>query len=501
MSTHSPKHAPDVPYAQSELRSIPGLETIVSEPYRAVLDAIENAAVVIDSDNTIRLTNQRFLQMTGLLHTEVENTAKWTEFIDIEDVEDLNEYLRTDSNVLIDTSTAADLKFVGIDEARPRVQISIRKIPETTLRVVVFIDLTVVEETRIRLQESEQRYLMLAQAAHEMILVADKEGNISMVNQAALKAVGIETLEGKWKNLYSWIDKSDHLELEFLLEKSMSDDLNGGVVEINIVTMDNLYTPIEASAVSVRKEEGESDILVIARDISDRKRVESRLHEERVRLEQVLESADAFIAFSDAEGRYTLVNQRFASALNHKPEEIIGKRGEQFLSSSVLNSISLRLKEALSGQQVSFEEYLVMPGVGKARWYSGTHNPIFDMHGKLRGLVTVILDITEQKNANEIRLETERLDLARKLARTVAHEFRQPLAALRLVSEIATMNNWESEFMSRNRDKIPAQVDRLDNLVSRLLSITDLQSKPYIHNTEIFDLETSIATVNTPKQM
>lgn len=491
MSTRSPEHAPDEPHLRPELRTIHGLETIVSAPYRAIFDATSNATVVVDSDGTIHLANQRFLELTELERNEVENVRKWTEFIDPEDVKALMEYHRTNRIKLGDTPEEYDFRSTGRDNALLRLQVSVRVIPDTSLSVVNLIDLTAVEETRLRLQESEQRYLLLARAAREMILVADNNGSISLANPAALRTVGIESLDGRWRNLFSWVDKRDHRKLKFLLEKSKSGDINCGMVEVTIITNENLHKPVEVSAASVPKAEGESDILVIARDISDRKHVERRLRDERTRLEQVVESADAFIAFYDAEGRYTLVNHRFANALNHKPDEIIGKRPEQFLSKSMLDSISLRLKESLEGQQVSFEEYLAMPGLAEARWYSGTHNPIFDTQGNLRGLVTVMLDITEQKNANETRLERERLDLARKLARTVAHEFRQPLTALRLISELAMMKDGDDGFMMRNSDKIPALVDRLDDLVSRLLYITDLQSKPYIHDTEIFDLETS----------
>lgn len=85
--------------------------------------------------------------------------------------------------------------------------------------------------------------------------------------------------------------------------------------------------------------------------------------------------------------------------------------------------------------------------------------------------------------------EREELQKVQSLARAVAHEFRQPLAGLQLAADMIRMTEHDPETVRAMSQRIPVSVARIDALVKRLLSITQVETIPYPGDTEIINLQ------------
>lgn len=105
-------------------------------------------------------------------------------------------------------------------------------------------------------------------------------------------------------------------------------------------------------------------------------------------------------------------------------------------------------------------------------------------------LVLLWLLVSRQQRrfyARQLEQEHQQVETARRLARTIAHEFRQPLAGLQLVSDLMSSEVTEEkklDFVGR----VPKFVKRLDVLVSRLLSFSEMKSIPYVGKLDILDM-------------
>jgi len=92
-----------------------------------------------------------------------------------------------------------------------------------------------------------------------------------------------------------------------------------------------------------------------------------------------------------------------------------------------------------------------------------------------------------------LRMETEKLEMVRSMARTVAHEFNSPLSAIRGAYEYGIHNDLFK--VDENRDhillSIPKSVQRMEGLVQRLMSITQLREKKYVAGISMIDLSAS----------
>ncbi len=109
-------------------------------------------------------------------------------------------------------------------------------------------------------------------------------------------------------------------------------------------------------------------------------------------------------------------------------------------------------------------------------------------------------DITDRERMEEALLENENLKATQRMARTVAHEFRQPLGSLKLVADLVEANEDSPEILRTASQKIPPQIDRMNTIVNKLLSITRVQAKPYLGDVEILDISGSAGLLEIPSE-
>jgi signal transduction histidine kinase len=69
-------------------------------------------------------------------------------------------------------------------------------------------------------------------------------------------------------------------------------------------------------------------------------------------------------------------------------------------------------------------------------------------------------------------LQAERLTLVGKFARTIVHDFKNPLNIIGISADMAAMENATLEMRQTSRARIRRQVDRMSNMISELLEFT-----------------------------
>ena len=100
----------------------------------------------------------------------------------------------------------------------------------------------------------------------------------------------------------------------------------------------------------------------------------------------------------------------------------------------------------------------VKDGVGQPEWYQG-----------------IVRDITDQKRAQQDLILAEKLTMTGKIARSIAHEVRNPLTNLSLALEqLKDELETDNEFVTMFTDIIGRNVDRIGQLITEMLN----SSKP-----------------------
>ena len=152
--------------------------------------------------------------------------------------------------------------------------------------------------------------------------------------------------------------------------------------------------------------------------VASRGRVLGRLASSEQLLRLVTDTAPQLIYYVDAGRRYRFVNRPYAERYGLAPADIIGRHVAEVVSPERYASIERHLTDALAGRRTSFE--LTRQVEGDVRRLQVIYVPDVD-RGRTRGLVGVVHDITDRKQAEDERARLLALEQAgRREAQAIA---------------------------------------------------------------------------------
>lgn len=202
---------------------------------------------------------------------------------------------------------------------------------------------------------------------------------------------------------------------------------------------------------------------------------ERLLRESEASYRRVLETAHEGIWMVDAEGKTTYVNLGMAAMLGYAPEEMIGKRLQDYVEVEERARVALDLQKQLVGTATQ-QDFRFLRHDGSFVWTLLSMSPIRDEAGEFRGVLAMVTDITERKRTEQ---ELDRLvhDRTAELLASnreleafcysISHDLRQPLRAIDGFSR-AVVEDLGEQIPSEVKDHL-ARVRRAANRMSELI--------------------------------
>ena len=205
-------------------------------------------------------------------------------------------------------------------------------------------------------------------------------------------------------------------------------------------------------------------------------RLQKELIETKNFLESIVEKAGDAISVVDLEGKVIYWNEGATRIYGYQKEEVLGKKLADFLYAR-----DAKLKE----EEEKFTEDLmcqvkagkVIPNVevkrqtkeGKDIITSMTISPLKDAEGRIVGASRICKDITQLKKAEERLVLAERLSSLGELTAGVAHELRNPLAGIKINTQVLSrkkdLPEMEKKLLSSTQDGI----DKIQKIVEDML--------------------------------
>ena len=165
---------------------------------------------------------------------------------------------------------------------------------------------------------------------------------------------------------------------------------------------DGTTFPVELNLTRVQLERGY--VVVVARDITERKQAEERLRE----YERVVEGLEERIVVVDREYRYVIANRAFLHHRRLSREEAIGRTVAEIVDPKTFEAvIKPKMDECFRGKVVQYELRYDYP-IGGARDLLASYFPIEGPAGVDR-IACILQDITERKAEQQRLKEHERV--------------------------------------------------------------------------------------------
>jgi diguanylate cyclase (GGDEF)-like protein/PAS domain S-box-containing protein len=240
------------------------------------------------------------------------------------------------------------------------------------------------------LRESEERYRMLVEQASDWIFITDSDGKYLEVNSAGCKMLGYTRDE--------IMQLTMHDITKFPSEKSLHfNELQEGdasISECELICKDGSLKYVEISA----RQLPDGRLQGIARDMTERKRVEDKLRH----LSRAVENSPASIVITDINGRIEYVNPKYTAMTGFAFDDVLGKTSPNTFGSGEAHSEIHSEHWQISGSAREWHgEMLNRKKNGASYWEAVSISPITDLNGTITHLIIVTEDITARKEAEE----------------------------------------------------------------------------------------------------
>jgi PAS domain S-box-containing protein len=302
--------------------------------------------------------------------------------------------------------------------------------------------------------------------ASTIVAITDPVGTIVFVNDKfeEISKYSKEEIIGKNHRILN----SGYHSKEFF--KDLWNTIQSGQIwrgEIRNKAKDGTFYWVDTTIVPFLNKKGKPvQYIAIRSDISDRKRAEGHLKEKIKENNDIKFALDqsSIVAFTDAKGIITSVNDKFCEISKYSREEIIGKDHNILNSGYHSKDFFKNLWKTIGTGDVWKGEIRNKAKDGTYYWVDTTIVPFLNEKGMPYQYLAIRNDITERKKTEEVLHRQDKLAAVGQLAAGVAHEIRNPLTSMKGYAEFLQLDEKDPErleFLSIILDEI----DRVNMIV------------------------------------
>ena len=275
--------------------------------------------------------------------------------------------------------------------------------------VALSVVITGRKEAEAARQESEGKYRDLVETSQHMIWRADKEGRFTYLNPTWKETLGYD-LEEMLGRPFTDFKKPAEADRTFEDRKTI---LGGGKLS-DYETIYLSKSGQELAFIFEGKPIFDRGGKIVgtqgtAQDITGRKRAEEAQRESENLLNTFFEVAPLQLAIKDKDGRYVSVNQNWCDFHGTTPQAVLGRLPTELPFGSKARFFQIYQEDQKTAEfgTVDLPEIAEVSSSGETQWFHIIKVPIKGHQGEFRGLVSMALDVSERKRAEEALRESE----------------------------------------------------------------------------------------------
>lgn len=340
-----------------------------------------------------------------------------------------------------------------------------------------------------------RRYADFFESAADGMIVVDGQGRILFANprareisgydEAALLALGLDTL---------------FAESEQPRVAALSRGFRAGVyprdVDLAATRSDGARITLSVGFSSVLHED--DAVLCSFRDVTHERATAIELKQTKEFLERVIASSVDGIVSADLKGRVTLFNRAAERLFGYPATEVVGKlHVDKLYPPGVAREIMRKIRDPEIDGAGRLEDYRVdMVGASGEFIQVTLSAALIVDDGVPLGSVGIFTDVRERlrmesrlaRTQEELRVR-ERQAIVAELAGAAAHELNQPLTSVIGYAELLRRQLKDEPSLTNAAHVIISEAERMAEIVRKVGKITRYETKSYVGDQKILDLE------------
>jgi PAS domain S-box-containing protein len=300
-------------------------------------------------------------------------------------------------------------------------------------------DVTDLKAAQEALRQSEFKYRQLIENADELIYATDLKGIITYVNPVASALSGYMTEEILGKSCFDFFPKTVRTSAKQFYENQLNNRVEETYYEIPVVTKAGEHMWLGQNTKLVTEDGEPVGFQVIARDVTDRKKVEQDKSRTEARFKMLVESMNDGFVVVDKDFCIVYANDTYSKMTGCSSDELIGRHINEFHDEKSKQTVNDQHEKRKRGESVPYEINLVAKD-GKVTPILVSSRPVFDADGNFKGAYGTLVDISERKHTENLLIQAERLRAVGELAGGVAHNFNNMLQIVMGNAQLAASN-------------------------------------------------------------
>ncbi len=459
------------------------------ELLKATIEATADGILVVDENGKVLHANKRFAQIWNIPNEliETKDDKKLLDYV-LDQLLYPNEFLTKVQELYHSIDEDFDMIHFKNGQILERKSCPLMKNEEISGRVWSFRDATEQKQAMQALQRSEERHRIYFENISDVIFSIDPDFRIINISPSVERILGYKPDEmiGKPIQDLNVLDP-DSLEKAFSDMMKVFSEERIPLSQYEFISKDGTRKFGEVSANPLIRDGKVAAMISVARDITERKRIEDALKQSEEKYRIVLEANPDPVVVYDMEGKVTYFNMAFTNVFGWTLEECFGKSMDVFVPTDAWPETRMMINKVLSGENFS--------GIETRRYTKGGNiipvgisGAIYrDKNGNPMGSVINLRDISEQKELEMQFQQAQKMDAIGTLAGGIAHDFNNLLMGIQgctsLMSFDIDSNNPNVEYLNR----IENYIKNASSLTKQLLGFAR-RGKYEIKPTDVNDI-------------
>ncbi len=274
---------------------------------------------------------------------------------------------------------------------------------------------------------------------------------------------------------------------------------NGEAVEVEVMAGADMNHPTLLIVIPL-KDTGRQSLpgsaVVIARDISELRRAEAEILDQKSFMASLADLAPDEIFTLDLTGRFTWMNERARSSSDLIPTGLLGRHLSEIVAAESREQVAANLARMFAGEDTRFEVQVIRADA-TVRYVEAHTSPLWK-DGIVSGALLFLRDMTERRSAQERMAQSDKLRAVGELAAGVAHNLNNALTVIQGRAQLLMMRS-QDEATVKSLEVITRAVADGSQTLRRILDFARRDTAQEFAPVELAELISSSVEIARPK--